>query len=203
MEGLTDAPAISDDEPSVQEMISDAKNGDTDAFARLLNLYGARVRRVAYSYFLPRSDREELLQEARIGFFNAVRDYRAERGRFEAFATTCVQRRVISFVKRRTRRKHSPLNRALSLDGPVSVGASTPLLSTIGSCDPQLDRLELAELFAGLMQRCTILEREVLRLYAEGFSFFEIARMMGVRPKRTENALWRAKEKARRLYTSA
>ena len=93
-------------------LILAAKAGDERAFETLLAQYNALIKAICEPYFLPGSDRTDLLQEARFGFFKGVRDFKSEGGSFRSFAELANRRNVITALKYSTRQKHRALNTA-------------------------------------------------------------------------------------------
>ncbi len=176
-----------------------AKRGVPDAFDTLFRIYRPRIFALARRFFAPGADRDDLLQEATIGFFKAVRDYNSDCGSFSVFADLCVRRQVITFIKSATRRKHDTLNRAISLDAPVFDDSNETLVARLSAPEaPHSDPTHSTFLDA-LWSRCSDLERGVLSLYTSGYSFSEMATELGVHLKSIDNAVWRVKVKAKKL----
>src|SRR5436305_1559179 len=102
---------LSDDELALQ-----AQAGDALAQQALLDRYRRFVRAKARGYFLVGGDNEDIQQEALIGLYKAVRDYRVDRqASFRAFAELCITRQIITAIKTATRQKHQPLNQYVSI----------------------------------------------------------------------------------------
>ena len=96
-------------------LIALAKQGDPDAYDRLVRRYYGFVRLKASSYFLAGGDSDDLIQEGLVGLYKAVRDYRTDReSSFRNFAELCITRQIITAVKTATRNKHTPLNQYVS-----------------------------------------------------------------------------------------
>lgn len=73
-----------------------------------------RFRPLAYAiardYFLPGGDVDDVRQEAMIGVWKALRDYRPDGGKaLPNFVALCVRRQLITAVKTATRVKHEAL----------------------------------------------------------------------------------------------
>jgi RNA polymerase sporulation-specific sigma factor len=183
------------------DLIVAARNGDTDAFAVLFRQYRPRVFILARKYFAPGSDRDDLLQEATIGFFKAIRDFRGDRGTFGAFAELCVRRQVITFVKTATRQKHAALNSAISLDAPIFSESDEPLIGRLAAKEDVIAEIDTDsyDFLSLLLQRCSGLERGVLSMYSRGYKFEEMAYELRVHWKSIDNAVWRVKVKAKKL----
>lgn len=189
---------------SDEELVRLARAGDDVALAALLTRYRGLARAKARAYFLVGADREDIVQEAMIGLYKAIRDYDlGPDSIFRAFADMCVTRQVISAVKAATRHKHGPLNTYVSLTRPVGgdedgdrVLADTLVLPT--TQDPAelvISAQRIRNLQAHLDDVLSDLEVEVLRLYVDGNSYVEIAETLQRHVKAIDNALQRIKRK--------
>lgn len=180
-------------------LIGRARGGDADAFARLFRLTAKRIYGIAGQYYAPGWSREDLLQEATIGFFKAIRDYRPDRQTsFSTFAELCVRRHIMTFIRASNRVKHRPLNHAVSLDAPLHADSEFSLIDVLPH-DGRVGDTESRSLLASLLANCTLLERSVLQYFSTGHSVDDIALAVGCDTKAVGNALWRARVKARRL----
>jgi RNA polymerase sporulation-specific sigma factor len=182
-----------------------AKQGNADAYHRLVRRYYGFVRLKASSYFLAGGDSEDLIQEGLVGLYKAIRDYRSDReSSFRNFAELCITRQIITAVKTATRNKHVPLNQYISF-------SSTPA-GDAGDTDSTLDEMlpgpsvhdpvnqvisseELRALVACLSTALSELESRVLALYLDGHSYEEVGRRLGCDCKTVDNALQRVKRK--------
>jgi len=82
-------------EPKVEDtfLIALAKQGDRNAYDRLVRRYHGFVRLKASSYFLAGGDSEDLIQEGLVGLYKAIRDFRTDReSSFRNFAELCITR---------------------------------------------------------------------------------------------------------------
>ena len=187
-------------------LIALAKQGNPDAYDRIVRRYYGFVRLKASSYFLAGGDADDLIQEGLVGLYKAVRDYRTDReSSFRNFAELCITRQIITAVKTATRNKHTPLN------GYVSF-ASSPAGAGAGDGEPTLDEVlpgpevrdpilqaisaeELRSLVDCLSTALSELESRVLSLYLDGYSYEEIGGRLGCDTKTVDNALQRVKRK--------
>lgn len=173
---------------------------DKKAADYLLVKYKPLVRARASTYYLIGGDRDDLIQEGMLGLFKAIRDYQPGKSNFLAFADLCITRQILSAVKAATRKKHSPLNSALSLQAAMEQG-SRSLQESVApdqSNDPQemlIARQHYEAVMAALQAVLSKTESQVLALYASGLSYQEIARTLGRSEKSVDNALHRAKVK--------
>ena len=181
-----------------------AKQGNTDAFNRLVRRYQSFVRLKASSYFLIGGDSEDLIQEGLVGLYKAIRDYRSDReSSFRNFAELCITRQIITAVKTATRNKHTPLNGYVSFSSsPAGSGEGEPTLDEVMAGAPIWDPVnqvisseELRSLVDCLSTVLSELESRVLSLYLDGHSYVTIGEMIGCDCKTVDNALQRVKRK--------
>ncbi|HEY3188048.1 MAG TPA: RNA polymerase sporulation sigma factor SigH [Solirubrobacteraceae bacterium] len=185
-------------------LIALAKQGNPDAYDRLVRRYYGFVRLKASSYFLAGGDSDDLIQEGLVGLYKAVRDYRSDReSSFRNFAELCITRQIITAVKTATRNKHTPLNGYVSFaSSPVGASDGEPTLDEVipgpEARDPVLQAIsseELRSLVDCLSTALSELESRVLSLYLDGYSYEAIGGRLGCDTKTVDNALQRVKRK--------
>jgi RNA polymerase sporulation-specific sigma factor len=180
--------------------------GDERALETLIARYRHFARAKARTFFLAGSDKEDVVQEGMIGLFKSIRDFQPTQGTlFASFAELCISRQILSAIKSANRHKHYPLNSSLSLDAPaysdegevrsigeMLEGSQTDPVELVVSAE------EIESLRDALKAGLTDLEANVLRLYMDGRSYEEIARVLGNHVKSIDNALQRIKRKLHR-----
>lgn len=185
------------------QLIENAKHGDTLALEFLINKYRGFVRAKARSYFLIGADREDIIQEGMIGLYKAIRDYKKDKlASFRAFAELCITRQIITAIKTATRQKHIPLNFYISLNKPVYEDDSErTLMDMVGEdsiCNPELLFID-REAYSGMEEKMgkvlSNLEKVVLDYYLQGKSYVEIAHHLDRHVKSIDNSLQRVKRK--------
>ena len=116
-------------------LIALAKQGDRNAYDRLVRRYHGFVRLKASSYFLAGGDSEDLIQEGLVGLYKAIRDFRTDReSSFRNFAELCITRQIITAVKTATRNKHTPLNQYVSFSSTPGRHAATTCRRSTRCC---------------------------------------------------------------------
>jgi RNA polymerase sporulation-specific sigma factor len=192
------------DEQSDEQLISLHREGDGRGMDALLARYRNFARSKARSYFLVGADKEDIVQEAMIGLYKAVRDFSADRETsFRAFADVCITRQIITAIKMATRQKHIPLNTYVSLSKPLATDeepdrALMDVLQTHEVTDPAellISSEELRSMKLAFAEILSDFEIEVLHLYVEGKSYQEIAALLRRQLKAVDNALQRIKRK--------
>ena len=187
-----------------EELLAQARQGVQAALEELLDRYRRLTRQRARAFYLVGGEPEDLIQEAMIGLYKAVRDFSAESGSsFRAFAELCVTRQIVSAIKAASRIKHRPLNGYVSFYRPVpgDEGEDRLLVDVIpapAAQDPAevvISRERVHALRRHLAVVLSDLERDVLRLYVDGKSYTEIAELLRRQVKAVDNALQRIKRK--------
>lgn len=195
-EGLTD-----------EELIALFRDGDQEAMEKLLNKYKEMVLRKAKSMYILGGDSDDLIQEGMLGLFKAVRDYDCGRdASFRTFAQLCVTRQLYTAVKASSRKKHLPLNTAISLSRPVREDGEEDeefldCLEADASSNPEvylIGQEEMERLEEKIEKELSPFEKQVLELHLTGMGYVEIAHVLNRDEKSTDNALQRIRTKLRK-----
>ncbi len=191
---------------SDEELISLAKAGDAAAEEELLIKYKQKVRSKTHLYFILGGDSEDIVQEGMIGLVFAIRSFDPSRGAsFSTYAEKCVSSRILNAVKLAGRKKHQPLNSAISFDDPLPGSEDVTVadaLASADSSDPESEILlsEVIDLINGPDQGpFSKTEKSVLKMLLEGKTRSEIAKKLEKDPVSIENAAQRAKKKLKNL----
>lgn len=186
------------------DLVARYRAGEAVALDVLLRRYRRFARSKARSYFLMGADADDIEQEAMIGLYKAVRDYRPDReAGFRAFAELCVTRQVVSAVKAANRRKHQPMHGYVSISGVVggesehehSVEELLGDHHVVDPADEVCEQEQAAAMEGTMSDLLSGLEVEVLGLFAEGRSYEQIGERLGRHAKSIDNALQRIKRK--------
>jgi RNA polymerase sporulation-specific sigma factor len=176
--------------------------GELAALDLLLARYRRFARAKARGYFLAGGDIDDLEQEALIGLFKAIRDFRPGQASFRAFAELCITRQIMTAIKTACRQKHQPLNRYVSLwglgvvDDPSERQVEDLFDQRVPDPADEVVSLEgQAALRAALAALLSSLEVDVLRLHLDGCTYQEISDRLGRHVKAVDNALQRIKRK--------
>ncbi len=189
--------------PTDEQLLARIKAGDEEAERLLYERYKQLVRSRAHSYFLIGADHEDLVQEGMLGLYKAVCEYDTDKAAsFKSFAEICITRQILSAIKNATRKKHNPLNHYVSLNSsPVEADGELTLLDTMRSlrvADPEdvvIGRENFERMVQYLETTLSPMERRVLSLYLDGFSYPQIAACIQKPLKSVDNAMQRVKHK--------
>ena len=176
-------------EPITGMELKAAQNGEEPALAALITRYLPIVTRYARRSVHPGLDIDDAVQEGLIGLFKAVKSYEEGRGAsFSTYAAICIQNAVSSAQKAAKRKKHAPLNSSV----PIPEGQSIP-----GPEEQTIVNEQLSLTMEKMRVRLSKMEKAVMAMYLNGFSYGEIARKLGKTPKAVDNALTRIRRKLR------
>ena len=191
-----------------EELIALFREGDQDAMEELLIKYKAMVLRKPRSMYILGGDSDDLIQEGMLGLFKAVRDYDCGRdASFSTFAQLCVTRQLYTAVTASSRKKHLPLNTAISLSRPLREDGSEEeeefmdCLEADASSNPEeylIGQEELGRLEEKIEKELSSFEKQVLELYLTGMGYVEIAHVLNRDEKSTDNALQRIRTKLKK-----
>jgi RNA polymerase sporulation-specific sigma factor len=201
------------------QWVKDAKKGDERAFSRLLEYMDSDLKKVAAHYFIQGQDKEDVLQELRIGVYKAVQSYdETQNTTFRSFCINLVCKRHISTaIHSALRFKNTILNEAISLDAPIVLGDDGNM-QTLADFIPDRpnaleedygDRTILNDLIAQeeldentrrLRMRLTPLEERIFEEYSCDSSYKDIANHLDIQAKCVDNALMRIRKKASEVY---
>ena len=186
-----------------EKLIEELRGGDSAITDFIMNKYKPMVRKKARAMFLLGGENEDLIQEGMIGLFKAVTSYQEEKNTsFSTFAYLCVQRQIYTTITAFNRKKHIPLNTAislfeqknqeeeLSLDEILETPEETPE-------EMMLRKEELNDYYKMLDQNLSKFEKQGMYHYLNGETYTTIAKKLGKSDKSIDNAIQRIRRKIR------
>lgn len=174
----------------MDNVIKQAKIGNEQAIDQIVSQYKGLIRSYANKFFLVGGDKDDLLQEGMIGLFCAIANYDENKGSFPSFVKLCILRQILDAVKSDNGVKNKPLASRVDIEEIKNHAdeGSTPLETLI---EKEYFN-KMTELINTVL---TPVERLVLTLFAEGFSYGDIMRKTGKSYKAIDGALQRARKK--------
>ncbi len=190
------------------ELIYYAKENNEDANDLLYEKYKPLIISMASKMFRYANrcgiDINDLIQEGMLGFSYAINSFNEEKNvTFYTYATTCVERKIISAITKANRQKNKILNESLPIeissdddqekqfDKLLSDNSYNPENIVVGD-EFQVELLEIAN------RVLTDYEYKVFELKINQFSYTEIAQILEKTPKAVDNALQRIKFKIKK-----
>ena len=179
------------------------RSGDISARNELLKKYERLVEKIAGKYFIAGGDKNELSQEGMVGLLNAIDGFSLDKDvPFSAFASTCIKRKIVTAIKNSTRQKHIPLNSSISLTqeafGDSEDGRQVMDMIEIATpdvADTIAAKEMLSQVYAKMGSVLSPLEKDVFRYRLNGYSYEQMAKLIGTTEKAVDNAVQRIKGK--------
>lgn len=143
----------------------------------------------------------DLVQEGMIGFSEAIRDYKDQKDvTFYTFASLCIERQILTAIKKATRDKHKLLNGSISLDYTYDEDSNMYDNITDDTQQSPEDKViemeEEKQLYGIIVDKLSSFEKQVFDLKIKDFSYKEIGQLLNVDSKKIDNAIQRIKQKA-------
>ena len=188
--------AISD-----EELINQIRENDPQALNEIIERYKSLIEIRVSNYFINGAEKDDLMQEGRIGLFKAIMNYDAKKdASFNTFANLCIERQLINAVKNSNRQKHMPLNNYVSLNGSDDDSSSENIDTVLNnSVEDPLDTITkeeyMNEINDTLDKNLSDFEKNVLDLLLKGYKYEEIAQKLDSNSKAIDNAIQRIRKK--------
>ena len=191
------------DKISDDELVAMAQSGDEDALEAILMRYKPLVHKKSQPYYLAGGDDDDIVQEGLIGLYKAVVDFDKDKfPLFKVFAGVCIERRIISAVKKASRQKHTPLNSYISLsnsgyDEEQGIALNEVIDSGRGE-NPEkilIERENISGLEGIINNMLSPMEMKVLLCHLNGKTYRETAGELRKDVKAVDNAMQRIKKK--------
>ena len=185
------------------ELIIQAKEKNEVAINMLYEKYNPLITKKCSSYFKYVKDKgidfNDLKQECLIGFEESIQSYSQDnKALFYTFTSLCMDRQIITFIKKVNRNKNKVLNEAISIEG--SNDKEISLINQIedNTFNPEIGFMSLVEyeeLYEKIIKVLTNFEECVFNLKLQNFDYKEISNILDKEPKSVYNAIQRIKEK--------
>lgn len=184
------------------ELIALSQSGDEKALETVLVRYQPLVYKKSRPYYLAGGDSDDVIQEGLIGLYKAVMSFdKSKFPLFNVFAGVCIERRILSAVKKASRLKHNPLNSYISLNDTDSSGGfelGEMIYDDISNTDPErilIEKENITGLECKINDALSSFELKVLLSYLNGRTYKETAQIVGRDFKAVDNAMQRIKKK--------
>lgn len=190
------------------ELISLAKEKNEDAINLLHEKYKPLITKKSNKYYKYVSNKgielSDLTQECLLGFEESIKDYNPnDNVTFYTFTNICMDRQLLTEIKRLNRDKYKLLNEAIPLE-TIDTDNDTNLIDFLKNMkdNPEeglLEEIEYQELYNKITKNLTNLEECVFNLKLQNFNYKEISDILDKDPKSIDNAIQRIKNKIKEL----
>lgn len=185
------------------ELILQSQSGDEAALETILIRYKPLVYKKSQPYYLAGGDSDDVVQEGLIGLYKAVIGFdKSKFPFFSVFAGVCIERRIMSAVKKASRLKHNPLNSYVSLSGDNEESSLGTLCTSaaVGQIteNPEnilIEKEKVSGLEGMICNTLSQFEMCVLLSHLNGRTYKETAQYLNRDVKAVDNAMQRIKKK--------
>ncbi len=189
-----------------KELVNLIKNGDLKAEKYLYARYSFVIKKVVSAFFILGGDKDDLFQEAMIGFINAVKSFNFDTtNNFRSYAELCIRRQIISAIRKSRGYEKNLLNSSISIYECFSDNSEDNLIEKLEdlSCPNPENVIIKKEQMNNLREiQSKILskfEQDVLAEYQSGKTYEEISIALDKDVKAIDNALQRIKLKINKI----
>jgi len=174
------------------DMIKQAQSGNEDAFSQLLLQYKPLIQAVVSGFSSQgavEADREDLLQEATVALYRAVKHFEIDQGEVEfgLYAKICINNALVSYMRRLKRQSLLPSDIEEDVE---SRNVENPIEDVLAQ-----ERLD--SLYRRIRCCLSPLENRIWQWYVAGKTAKEIAKLIGKDTKSVTNAIYRIRKKLR------
>jgi RNA polymerase sigma factor (sigma-70 family) len=169
---------------SISLLVFRIRAGQADAIGELYAQIGGKLGAIAQRLTGSRQDAEDVVHDVFLGLPEALKHY-DERGQFDAWLRRVTARVALTRVRNRQRLRE----RGIETDGPHE--------TTAVSLDDKLAVTTAVEALPDSLRTVIVLKM------IEGYSHEEIAVLLGISPRASEQRLYRAVKALRSQFTSA
>lgn len=182
----------------ISENNDDAKDELYRKYSGMIHKELNQVKRSAYALGI---EWQDLMQEALLGFSNAINSFRDEEdAKFSTYATLCVRRKLINYINKFTTQKNYTMKSAISLDNTLE-DSDTNYMSFLqdNSGREPLNKMMIDESLKEVSNKfnnvLTDEEKTIIDYATDGKKPEEIANLTNKSVKQVYNILYRARNK--------
>lgn len=175
-------------------LVSQAKSGDTVALTQILQRYSDAILQKAKSFKgLSGIESDDLYQEGMMGLVAAVYSFDETREiQFSTYAMTVAARKMLSALKKSNNKSNLPLRSYISIEEENNLLSFAPTPEEIIIYNEELDKINNF-----IKTKLSKTEKKVLKLSLLGMSYSEIADIIECTEKSVDNAIQRIRKKIR------
>lgn len=178
------------------QLVLKAQNGDSESMETLITRYMWIARSVARKFFLMNAGYDDLIEEGVIGIFQAIRDYKeGSKINFKNFVHICVKAQITDMVRKSTRLNQKNLNEAVALEG---IDTRLPSELVYDPIHNYIEREGVENFYKKMETLFKPMQLTILKYYFEGYSYAQIAALVGIPTKKVDNILTTMKTKIKK-----
>ena len=168
-------------------IVSRINNGELEAMGIIIERYYPVIL-IHINKLCPPELAEDAIQEATFALYSAIKAYDGQKASFSTFASLCIKRSILSFIKFQNRKKTIPSELLSSIDDVEIADSNSPEKIFF-------DKDDYKTLADSIKLELSPLEYKVLQLYILGYRYSVIADKLQLTEKSVSNAMLRIRKK--------
>lgn len=166
------------------ELFNKIRAGDEDAFEELYVRYKSSVLSVLRRLRFPEGEIEDIAQEVFLDFYNRISDAQIQPTNFKSYICKTAQSKAMDYYRKAQQKSHPSQSEELDPEEPATV--FTP--------EQELEQKVMKEKTMQTLRKLSEPYRQIIILKdSEGFSYEEIAQMLGIEQSNVSTRLMRAR----------
>lgn len=179
----------------IEELLMLARLGDENALTTIMTSFKPLVSSIARKFEIAGEEIDDIIQEGSIGLYKAILSYdKSKNDNFDAYTAVIIKRQILNALNSSETKKNLHLNQSVPMESDSEGISNIP--------DPEetlLKDYEFKDIDAKIKNLLSNFEYSVYRLYIDGYTYLDIAGILGVEAKKVDNALTRVKSKLREV----
>lgn len=186
------------------DILEKAQKGNNEAMTHIFNSYRGFIFLKSKSFFINGADKDDVCQEGMVGLLKAIRNYDKEKvASFKSFASLCIQRQIITAVKKANAQKHLAANRAVESGEFKELEESFNItfkgLSSYLNDNPEticMTKDDVGSLTQFLSKNLSSFEKTIFRYLISGYDYRDVSKSMKKSLKAIDNGIQRIRRKS-------
>lgn len=185
----------------IEELICQSQSGEGRALEELLRIYEKLILRISRRYYFQDGETEDVIQECRIAFWNSIMNYKSLRSSvsLESFAYICINRRLASALRKRTKQGTKIHNDAMlrkSILIKDSYGLDKDLIVAEDDIENDYIFKETRKAyFEQINQNISKECGQIAKMREDGYSYKEIGKELNISVKKVDNSIRKIRKK--------
>jgi RNA polymerase sporulation-specific sigma factor len=142
-----------------------------------ISKYEYIIRIILTKYSISYNDYDDAFQEGRLALLKAIESFKAEVGvNFTSFASICIKRRILSYLRNQNRKKNRPFRNNYRVDyEDFENRINLTNFRQYNSADSILIKLHRESIYKNVVSKMKLLEKEIISNFLIGYSVNELS----------------------------
>ncbi|QVK18029.1 sigma-70 family RNA polymerase sigma factor [Mycoplasmatota bacterium] len=173
------------------------RQNDEKSINKALIEYEYIIKIILSKYKIIPKDYDDALQEGRLGLLKAIRAFKDNKGaNFTSFASLCIDRQILSFLRNQGRKKNKIHQYSYSLDSyytEVEISKLSHMKNNIE--DYIFAKMHYENVYHKALVQMSYLEKNIYRYYITGYTIQELSKEYQIPKKQVYVIIAKAKKK--------